>query len=106
MLRRSFLVAGIGLLPVFGKAEKSRANEAHAATSRASTLEVTGSVRSRLEDILTKSGYRLSGEFRQKGQLISTVADRDGVSWKLVLDGRSGEIIGRRLIATSVTLAD
>lgn len=106
MLRRSLLIAGIGFLPVFGKAGKSRATEAQAAIPETSMLEVTGTVRARLEDVLAKSGYRLTGDLRRKGQLISTVAERDGATWKLVLDGKSGEIIGRRLVATAVNLVE
>jgi hypothetical protein len=102
MLRRSLLVAGIGLLPAFGTAQKLRAIEAQAAVPKTSLIDAGLNERSRMEAVLAKYGYRLMGDLRRKGQLISTTAERDGVSWRLVIDGSNSEIIGRRLLTTPV----
>ena len=106
MLRRSFLIAGIGLLPVMGKSKRAHASEALAAVPKAPGFELNGDSRARLEAIIAKNGYRQVGEMRRKGQLISTVAERAGGSWKLVLDGHSGEIVGRRLLPTNTNTGD
>jgi hypothetical protein len=98
MFRRSLLIAGIGLLPSLGCLHIAQAGEAFAAP-------VPESDRVRLDAVLAKKGYRLAGDLRRKGSLISTIAERDGRSWRLVLDGANGDIVGRRAIATSANLA-
>jgi hypothetical protein len=106
MLRRSFLIAGIGLLPVAGKAKRAHASEALAAIPKASVIELNANSKARIEAVIEKNGYRQVGEMRRKGQLISTVAERAGGSWKLVLDAESGEIVGRRLLPTNANVGD
>jgi hypothetical protein len=104
MLRRSLLIAGLGLVPALGIAQKARSSEAHAAVPKTNPAGAAETERAQIEALLAKNGYRFVGYLRSKGRLISTTAERDGVAWKLVFDRTSGEIVGRRLLITPATL--
>lgn len=45
---------------------------------------------------LHRAGYEVVGETRRKGDLVIVTATRESVSWRLVVDGRTGAIIGQR----------
>jgi hypothetical protein len=104
MLRRSLLIAGLGLMPAFGLAHKARAGDAHAAVPKTDPTETHDAELAYINALLAKNGYRFAGDLRIKGRLISTTAERDGVAWKLVFDRSNGEIVGRRLLITPATL--
>ncbi len=53
---------------------------------------------------LRRDSFTISGEPRRKGQLIIVVATQQGMPWRLVIDSRSGEIIGRRALAETAGL--
>jgi hypothetical protein len=53
---------------------------------------------------LKQEGMVVAGDLRRKGDLIVAVAVQQGVPWRLVIHGRSGEIIGRRALVEAVAL--
>jgi hypothetical protein len=55
--------------------------------------------RTRVEQSLRRENFTLVGEARRKGQLLILTAVQQGVPWRLVIEGGSGEIIGRRPLA-------
>jgi hypothetical protein len=55
--------------------------------------------RTRVEQALRRESFTLVGEVRRKGQLVIVTAVQQGVPWRLVIEGGSGEIIGRRPLA-------
>jgi hypothetical protein len=86
MLRRSFLVllSGTALMP--------------AAAQEAAPLSAayTQSIPSRLETRLVREGFVSIGDWRRKGDFVVVTASKSSVPWRLVLDGRTGEIIGQK----------
>jgi hypothetical protein len=104
MLRRSLLIAGLGLVPAFGLAHKTRASEAYAAVPKTNPALAAETERAQIDNLLAKNGYRFVGDLRSKGRLISITAEREGIAWKLVFDRTSGELVGRRLLITPATL--
>jgi hypothetical protein len=54
---------------------------------------------------LAKSGFQLNGDLRHKGQFILLNATKEGADWRLVLDGNTGEIIGKRPAAPVITVS-
>jgi hypothetical protein len=107
MLRRSLLIAGISLLPALGSSRKARAQlsiqEARAATlPTVSSPHVNRSMedadQQRIHSLMLKDGYKLRGDMRRKGQMFTMVAEREGIAWRLVVDGVSGELIGRKMV--------
>jgi hypothetical protein len=85
------------------------ANAAHAveaATPQAGELisGLADQERGRVADRLRRENFNLVGEARRKGELIVAIAVQQGVPWRLVIDARTGEIIGRRPLAESVAL--
>ncbi len=88
MLRRSFLLllSSIALLP----------KAAFAAEASPLSAGYTQSIPSRLETRLIREGYVLIGEPRRKGDFVILTASRASVPWRLVVDGRTGEIIGQK----------
>jgi hypothetical protein len=91
MHRRSFLflVSGRALLP----------QAALAAEASPLSAGYTQSIPSRLETRLTREGFVLVGEPRRKGDFVILTASRASVPWRLVIDGRTGEIIGQKPLA-------
>jgi hypothetical protein len=59
-----------------------------------------------LEGRLRREGYALLGDVRRKGPLVIITASRANASWRLVMDSRSGEIIGRRPMGGIINPAD
>jgi hypothetical protein len=55
--------------------------------------------RVRIEQALRRESFTIVGESRRKGQLIIVTAVQQGVPWRLVIEGGTGEIIGRRPLA-------
>ena len=53
-------------------------------------------MRGRAETRLERAGFELVGEPRRKGDFLIVTATRESVSWRLVVDGRSGEIVGQK----------
>jgi hypothetical protein len=88
MLRHSFLylLSGIALMP----------GAAIAAEASPLSAGYTQSITARLETRLTREGYILIGEPRRKGDFVILTASRASVPWRLVVDGRTGEIIGQK----------
>jgi hypothetical protein len=85
------------------------ANAAHAA--EAATPQVGELIvglgeqeRARVADRLRRENFSLVGDARRKGELFVATAVQQGVPWRLVIDARTGEIIGRRPLAESVAL--
>ncbi len=54
--------------------------------------------RGRAEIRLERAGFELVGEPRRKGDFLIVTATRESVSWRIVVDRRSGEIVGQRPI--------
>jgi hypothetical protein len=52
----------------------------------------------RLRRRLVSQGFEADAPFRQRGDTLLTEARRAGGRWKLVMDARSGEIVGVRLL--------
>jgi hypothetical protein len=98
MLRRSFLVllSGTALLP-----RQARAAEAAPLAAGFGDLG-----RSRLESQLSREGFALTGEARRKGDFIIVTASKSNAPWRLVLDGRTGEIIGQRPLGGAIPVSD
>jgi hypothetical protein len=65
----------------------------------------TEAERTRISERLRREDFLPVGEPRRKGTLVILVAVRQDVPWRLVLDGRSGDIIGRRPMAEAISLA-
>jgi hypothetical protein len=45
---------------------------------------------------LHRAGYDVVGEARRRGELLIVTATRENISWRLVVDARTGAIIGQR----------
>lgn len=52
--------------------------------------------RGRAELRLERAGFELVGEPRRKGDFLIVTATRESIAWRLVVDGRSGEIVGQK----------
>lgn len=59
----------------------------------------------RLRQRLSAQGYQSEGGFRRRGDNLLTEALRSGGRWRVVVDSRSGEVVGVRLIGPAVDLA-
>ncbi len=57
--------------------------------------------RGRAEARLERAGFELVGEPRRKGDFLVIIATRESVSWRIVVDQRSGEIVGQKPIGLS-----
>jgi hypothetical protein len=62
-------------------------------------LLLPAAARVRLEARLQSQGYAVTGETRRKGDFIILTASRSNAPWRLVVDGRTGEIVGQRLLS-------
>jgi len=62
--------------------------------------------RSRVEARLEHDGFELVGESRRKGDVLIVTATRESISWLLVVDRRSGEIVGQRPLVILPANAD
>jgi hypothetical protein len=93
MLRRSFLLllSGTALMP----------KAVLAAEAAPLSAGYTQSIPSRLESRLTREGFVVIGEPRRKGDFVILTASRASVPWRLVVDGRTGEIIGQKPLSGS-----
>jgi hypothetical protein len=60
--------------------------------------------RARVEQALRRESLAPVGDVRRKGQVIVIVAVQHGIPWRIVIDGPSGEIIGRRPLPETVAL--
>jgi hypothetical protein len=78
---------------------------AHPPAAIATDGAFTSAERARIAARLERENFTLTGELRRKGQLVILVAVQQDVTWRLVLDGRSGDIIGRRPLAETISLA-
>jgi hypothetical protein len=67
---------------------------------------VDEAIRDRMTLKLAQQGFALTGEPRRKGQFVIIQATRSGVPWRLVIDGTTGEIIGRRPLGQLISLSD
>jgi hypothetical protein len=63
------------------------------------TASIGDMARVRLEARLQAQGYTMTGETRRKGEFLIVTANRSNAPWRLVVDGRTGEIVGQRLIS-------
>ncbi len=90
MLRRSFLVmlSGSALLPAVAQ-ETTPLSAAY-----------THSIPNRLEMRLVREGFTAVGEWRRKGDFVVVTASKASIPWRLVLDGRTGEIIGQKPLSS------
>ncbi len=104
MHRRLLIVAALIFAAAYLYA--SAAPAAEAATPQAGELigGLADRERGRVADRLRRESFALVGEARRKGEIIVATAVQNGVPWRLVIDARTGEIIGRRPLAESVAL--
>ncbi len=63
-------------------------------------------VRDRITLKLTQQGFVINGEPRRKGQFVVVLATRASVPWRLVIDGTTAEIIGRRPLGQLISLQE
>ncbi len=98
MLRRSFLLllSSTALMP----------GAARAAEAMPLSAGYTQSIPSRVETRLLREGFVLVGDYRRKGDFVVLTASKASVPWRLVLDGRTGEIIGQKPLAASGLISD
>jgi hypothetical protein len=100
MLRRRFMIAAA--FAAAGLALHRRASAAEAATPPAGDLAGTGlseAERLAIGRRLGREKFTLTGDIRRKGPMIVALAVQQGAPWRLVIDSRSGEIVGRRPLA-------
>jgi hypothetical protein len=64
-----------------------------------------GMERTRIAARLASSGFALTGYIRRKGQFVILNAAKEGTDWRLVLDGVTGEIIGKRPVPPIITVS-
>lgn len=57
--------------------------------------------RGRAEARLERAGFELVGEPRRKGDFLVITATRESLSWRIVVDQRSGEIVGQKPIGVA-----
>jgi uncharacterized iron-regulated membrane protein len=60
----------------------------------------------RAEARLQRAGFQTIGEARRKGGLIIVEASRGGHAWRLVVDSRTGEIVGQRPTSGGAPVGD
>ncbi len=60
----------------------------------------------RTEARLERAGFELVGAPRRKGDFLIVTATRESISWRIVVDQRSGEIVGQRPIGYAPQVAD
>ncbi len=63
----------------------------------------TQSIPSRLETRLVREGFTAVGDWRRKGDFVVVTASKASIPWRLVLDGRTGEIIGQKPLSSGST---
>jgi hypothetical protein len=107
MRRRTFLTSVLSTLMLLPLARSVCAAEA----AGVSVFLFKGgivdeAVRDRMTRKLAQQGFALTGEPRRKGQFIILQAMRSGVPWRLVIDGTTGEVIGRRPLGQLISLQD
>jgi hypothetical protein len=94
MRRPAILIpTAIAAVVLFAMPFAGRANDSASLVTGA-----TDPARQRLDTRLRREGYTLVGELRRKGDFIIVTANRGSAPWRLVVDHRSGEIIGRKPI--------
>ena len=62
--------------------------------------------RGKIESRLQRAGFELVGEARRKGEFLVMHAARDGITWLLVVDGRTGQIVGEKPLGLPASAAD
>jgi hypothetical protein len=62
--------------------------------------------RGRAETRLERAGFELVGEPRRKGDFLIVTVTRESLSWRIVVDQRSGEIVGQKLIGHAPPASD
>jgi hypothetical protein len=107
MRRRSFLTSVLSALMLLPLAKSVWAAEAAGiSTALFKSGIMDEAVRDRMVVKLAQQGFALTGEPRRKGQFVILLATRSGVPWRLVIDGTTGEIIGRRPLGQLISLHD
>ncbi len=88
LLRRGypFIMSAVGLVMAACEPTDAGANE---------------TVRARAEARLERAGFELVGEPRRKGDFLVITATRESLSWRIVVDQRSGEIVGQKPIGVA-----
>jgi hypothetical protein len=111
MRRRPFLttlISTLVLLPFVRSVQGAEAASGALDPRMATGLHRDGGLddmaRQRLSTRLAQAGFVMTGDGRRKGQFVILEARRDGVSWRLVLDGSTGEIVGRRPLGQLISL--
>jgi hypothetical protein len=99
MHRRLFLaaLAGIALFSL-----PPRSTAAEAAPLSAGFVDV---VRTQVDQRLQKEGYVQFGEVRRKGNFLIVTASKGPTPWRLVVDARTGEIVGQRPLNPAFTVS-
>jgi hypothetical protein len=96
MHRRDFLLS----IPFVacGAAFCGGASAAEAAMMRPANWtgsELTEAERARIMPMLKREGLTALSDVRRKGALIIVVGPQNGTTWRLVIDGQTGAVIGR-----------
>ncbi|MGL4638029.1 MAG: hypothetical protein ACRCWF_18770 [Beijerinckiaceae bacterium] len=105
MHRRSFLsilLSALMLTPHVRAAKSAEAATAGLGLPAQGALDAQ--VRQRLAARLAQEGFVTTGDTRRKGQFVILEATRAGTTWRLVLDGNTGEIVGRRPLGQLISL--
>jgi hypothetical protein len=105
MMSARFTFAALALLVLAGQlASPVRAAELPPVQSSEALAGLDQTGRVRVERALRRENFTLLGETRRKGQILIVTAAQQGISWRLVVDAATGEVIGRRPLAESATL--
>jgi hypothetical protein len=101
MRRRHFLLAAPFAAASVALHRPARAAEA--ATPQAGDAGgLTEAERLIVGQRMRRENFTLAGDIRRKGSLIVAVALQNGASWRVVVDSRTGEIVGRRLLTETI----
>lgn len=104
MMSARFTLAALALLVLAGQlAPPVRAAELPPVQSGEALAGLDQTGRLRVEQALRRENFTLLGETRRKGQILIVTAAQQGISWRLVVDAATGEVIGRRPLAESAT---
>jgi hypothetical protein len=96
--------AALSLLAMAGPAARGAEAEAAglAGETRAMAFAPPFADAERIRRHLAGAGYRPEGPLRRRGDHVLTEALRQGGRWRLVIDARTGDIVGVRLIGPTV----
>jgi hypothetical protein len=103
-MTRSAIIIALIAFAIGSASHLARASEVPALQLGEALAHLGQADRVRVEQALRRESFTLFGDVRRKGQIIIVLAVQQGAPWRLVIDGQSGEIIGRRPLAETVAL--